>query len=142
MKMNTLTRTGKLFLSVLLIVLSSFTLLIGAKREGIDTITKPYLGEYYAEKMLMDGKDLMPKFAYMKLELKEDNTFLLTAKGKSGRKKQMKGEYSFDGEEGKIVLEKKSYFGVKRGKFLLKDGKIHILSRYGKHTLYMVFARL
>jgi hypothetical protein len=52
------------------------------------------------------------------------------------------GDYSYDGDEGKIVLEKKSYFGVKRGKFLLKDGKIHILSRYGKHTLYMVFARL
>ena len=105
------------------------------KDSTLDDIVKPYLGEYECRSAQLGTMDYLEKFSYIRLELKENGTFLLHFKEKKGSKKKREGKYFYDKEKGVVKLVGK---GIER-EISLNDGLLTISMPIGKKNLVLQF---
>ncbi len=110
------------------------------KKDDLPSIAKPYLGEYECEKALLGGKDLLEKFAYIRLELKSNGEWVARAKGKDGKRAERTGRYAYDEEKEEIAFTFGKQSGFKR-QFPLKKGKMEIAFTMRGKSFYMVFSK-
>lgn len=101
-------------------------------------ITKPYLGEYECENATFSGRDLLTEFSYIRLELKEDGTFLLHGKTKTGKTHKEQGVYTYDAEREELCLSLGKDGELKRN-LPLKNGAFCIDVSFGGKSLHMQF---
>lgn len=116
-------------------VLCSLLALFPTPKGELKDIAKPHLGFYECETVTLSGKDLSGEFSYIRLELKEEEVFLLHYAKKGGKEKTEKGVYHYNKEKQTITL---SGAGFKR-EFPLKEGVIDVHIVFGTKNLMMKF---
>ena len=110
--------------NLILAGLLSLVALFPSKKGGLDDIAKPYLGEYECITAQIGEKDCLDKFTYIRLELKDEGEFVLDCKEREGKKRQIKGKYSYDKEKG--VLTFTDQVGGFKREFPLKKGSLTV----------------
>jgi hypothetical protein len=120
---------------ILSICFSFITLLSNIKDSDLKDITKPYLGEYLCKSAQLGAKDCLEGFSYIRLELKDQETFILHYKEKQGEKKEVKGKYVYNKESGCLQFVDKS--GVFKREFPLNNGVLTISFSIGEKNLIM-----
>lgn len=110
-----------------------------ANSSTLKEIAKPYLGEYECEQALYGDKAYLDDFEYIRIELRSDNTYVLSAKEKqSGRKTRVEGEYSYDENRKEITFQMGNNAYIKR-KFMLKNGVLLMVTTFGNKVLQIEF---
>ena len=107
-------------------------------KSELKDIAQTHLGFYECENATLSGERLMDKFDYVRLELKADETFVLTYRKTGGKEKKEFGKYSYDRQKGEICLGVGESNAFKRT-FPLQDGVMHVTVRLGGKTLQMQF---
>ncbi|MBR2646423.1 MAG: hypothetical protein IKD47_02565 [Clostridia bacterium] len=110
----------------------------GLKDSKLTDITRPYLGEYQCERATYGSKDYLDTYTDIRLELKSDNTFVLTALDKTNKKKTIKGKYSYD-EKKQTLTMRWGKGGFIRRKIPLNGGELCLTIQIGNKTLVMNF---
>lgn len=105
------------------------------KKGTLSDVTKPYLGEYECKQAQFGKSDCLKLFSYIRLELEKEGKFTLSYKEIGGKKKQIKGEYEYDGEKETLTFV---YEGVKR-EFPLKKGKLSVYLPVNEKNLLLIF---
>ncbi len=105
---------------------------------SLKDIAKPYLGEYECKEVLFDGENLLREYAYIRLDLKRDETFALSYAGRDKRKREWSGKYVYDKEKQTICFTMEDGKGIKR-EFSFKEGKIDILVPIAEKNLVLRF---
>ena len=121
------------FLAGLISLLFSFS---SIKDSTLPDIVKPYLGEYECKNVTFDGVDYLKDYRYIRLELKDEENFLLSYCPKDGDKKTVEGKYSYNKESQTICFQTGE--GIKR-KFPLEKGKINISMSIAQKMLTITF---
>jgi hypothetical protein len=109
-----------------------------AKNSTLPQITRPYLGDYECKLATLGSQDLLENFSFISLELKPNNTFVLSYKEKDGEKKEETGKYSYDHEKQELSIELGKNGLIKR-KFPLKNGELMVDFRIGTKLLVLKF---
>ena len=100
---------------------------------SLPEFSKPYAGEYTCETLTLGGKDYLPKFDEIKLNLKGDETFILTYKTAGGAKGEYMGEYAVSPEGDAITFTSQAGMRSVSRTFPIEKGAIHIeMSLAGK----------
>lgn len=123
-------------LSLLLLFPSFGAFKLGELKE----ITKPYLGVYECKAATLGDEDVLSRFAYVNIELKKGDVCTLYYREKNGKRKEVKGKYSYDKEAETITLSPDVLDFFKR-EFPLKDGEILISLPMGGKMLSMRFVQ-
>ncbi len=121
------------FLAGLISLLFSLS---SVKDSTLPDIVKPYLGEYECKNVTFDGVNYLNGYDYIRLELKDDENFILSYAPKSGDKKTVEGKYSYDKESQTICFQTGE--GIKR-KFPLEKGKIKVSFPIAQKMLVITF---
>ena len=108
------------------------------KESTLNDITKPYLGEYECEIANFCNRDLLQDFSFIRLELKDDNTFVLRCAYRDGRTRKEEGAYSYDPQKEEICLSMGKNGELKR-KFPMKEGVIYIDVSFATKSLHAQF---
>ena len=116
-------------------ILSFMALFPNVKDSTLKDIVKPYLGQYECKSAQLGDKDCLEKFSYIRLELKDDENFILYYKEKEGRKKELEGKYAYDKEKGVVKLCDKN--GVFKREFPLDKGILTISLPLGDKILIL-----
>ncbi len=122
-----------------LCVLFLLPCLLGNKnKDELKSISKPYLGSYECEKLIVFGKDRTDDFTYLQAEVTEDK-ILWKAKHKTGKKYRSEIEYETDGN-GKVTL-KKDGMPTKNVTVKIDKGKITVLFQLDEQIVYLIMKR-
>jgi hypothetical protein len=116
-------------------LISLLTIFPTVKENKLTDITKPYLGEYECEIAQFCNRDLLQDFSFIRLELKDDNTFILRCAYRDGRTRKEEGTYSYDSQKQEICLSMGKNGELKR-KFPLKQGVIYIDVAFAGKSLH------
>ena len=119
-------------------MISLLTLFPTGKASNLTDITKPYLGEYECEIANFCNRDLLQDFSFIRLELKDDNTFVLRCAYRDGRTRKEEGAYSYDPQKEEICLSMGKNGEFKR-KFPMKEGVIYIDVSFATKSLHAQF---
>ena len=118
-------------------ILSLMTLFPNVKDSTLNDIAKPYLGEYECKIAQIGSTDCLEQFSYIRLELKDEENFILHYKEKDGKKKQQAGKYVYDKEKGVLrFIDKKE---LMKRECTLKDGVLTISMPIGEKNLILQF---
>ena len=104
---------------------------------SLKQIAKPYTGEYECKSATLGDKDLLSSFAYIKLELKGDGTYILRYKNKMGRVGEETGQYTYDIEKNTLSI---THGDIQR-EIPIIDGKIFLSFPIGGKEFVVQFAR-
>ncbi len=126
----------KLKSSILVGALSLLLLLSPSKGELSD-ITKPYLGVYECTQATLGEKDCLERFSYVRLQLKDEENYVLSYQEKKGKRKQIQGKYSYDKQRGVVTL--KDERGVFKREFPLQEGRLTVSLPIGGKMLVLQF---
>ena len=119
-----------------------FPFFLGAqKSDSVKEITKPYLGVYRCEKILVGDEDKISRFRYLEIELNEDGSFFLRGKERVGKRFEKKGSYTFDTKSGEFEVTALKNMPLKKigGKY--EKGKLTVTACLGQKMLVLVFSR-
>ena len=122
----------------MLVGLCSLVFACAPLKSELKDITKTHLGFYECENATLSGDDLSGEFDYVRLELKADDTFVLSCRKTGGKERKETGKYSYDRKKGEICLAMGESNTLKRT-FPLKEGVISVTVRLGTKTLRMQF---
>ena len=122
---------------ILAACLSLISLFSNIKDSGLSDIAKPYLGEYLCKSAQFGAKDCLEEFSYIRLELKDEENFILYYKEKEGKQKQIEGKYVYNKEKESLQFVDKS--GVFKREFPLNDGILTIALPIGEKNLILQF---
>ena len=115
-------------------------LLVGWVKNGLKDITKPYLGQYECKLATLDGINCLKQFDYIRLEIKQDGTFVLNFCEKTKGKDVIKGAYEYERETSSILFKIGKNQGYQR-RFPIKNGVLYIVVPFGGKTLSMTFVQ-
>ncbi len=105
------------------------------KNQTLPDMSKPYLGEYECKQATFSGRDYLQDFDFIRLELKKDESFILSFTEKAGKKHEVEGKYHYDKKKQTICFTIDEAEGFKR-EFPFQKGKMDInLSIAGKTLL-------
>ena len=122
---------------VLATLLSIITWFPTTKDSGLKDIAKPYLGTYECRSAQIGSKDCLERFSYVRLELQDEENFVLLYQEKGERKKEVKGKYSYNKEKGVLKLTDKE--GIIQREFPLNNGVITISLPLGAKNIVLQF---
>lgn len=108
------------------------------KTQGIKGITKPYLGTYQAEKLLVGEEDVLPKFKDLKLELTTDGKMLISFKKGFFTQKHT---LLYKVQDEKLLVGDSSLTETEWREVRYDEGKIIVALPLGDKTLYALFER-
>ncbi len=107
---------------------------------GLRDVVKPHLGIYECRLAQWDGRDYLEEFEYIKLELKKDDSFTITAKSKLYGMKKGEGNYEYDATRESIVFHAMDNSSVYR-EGTLKEGVIFLFIPIAGRTAQFEFER-
>ena len=110
--------------------------LSGIKDSKLTDITKPYLGEYECKNATFGGVDYLKNYRYIRLELKADETFVVSYREQNGMPKTVEGNYQYNKEKQTICFQTGE--GIKR-EFPLEKGTLYVTTSLAQKTLRIVF---
>lgn len=113
-------------------------LLFAAPKTNLTDISKPYLGVYDCKKAQLGSKDMLSDFTLLRLELKDEENYLLSYQVKGGERKTSEGKYTYNAERGMLSLQDKS--GIKR-EFPFAKGKLTVTFPVGNSIVILQFER-
>lgn len=105
-------------------------------------ITRPYLGMYECNQLLMDGESKLDEFEYIKIELKSDGEMYLYFLDKTGKSGQAIAEYTYDEKAQMLTMFKKIGQQTMKRSFPLKNGEILVYLIYETKTITMKFKQI
>ena len=112
---------------------------LGFLRSGsLLDVAKPYLGEYECTRAEWDGKDVLPNYQFIRLELKGDNSFILHYKEKIGELKSEKGKYRYDKKKETVTMQLSGFQCYKK-EFPLQKGVLTIDLSMGTKNIIIQF---
>ncbi len=118
----------------------TLALLFPAWKEGeLTDISKPYLGVYECTQAHLGSLDCLERFADIRLELKDEENFLLVYKEKGGVRKKIEGKYRYD-KARKVLVATDEKEGIKR-EFPFDEGKLVVTFPVGRKNFVMYFER-
>ncbi len=125
--------------SSLLASLTALSLLLpNVKNPNLTDITSPHLGFYECEYARLSGEEFSDDFEYIYLELKANETFVISYCKKGGKEQKEQGKYKYDKEKESVAFFLSDANALKRT-FPLKDGELLITLRFGGKTLNAKF---
>ncbi len=120
--------------------LSSLLLLAPSWKDSkLTDIAKPYLGVYECTQAHLGDDDCLERFADIRLELKDEENFVLVYKEKKGARKKVEGKYRYD-KERKVLVATDEKEGLQR-EFPFDGGKLTVTFPVGRKTFVMQFER-
>ncbi len=123
--------------SSVLVGLCSLLLLFPTPKGELADIAKPYLGMYECTQAKLGSKDCLEKFTYLRLELKDEENFILSYQEKGGKQKQIKGRYAYDKQRGTLTLQDNK--GSFQREFPLQRGTLTVSLPVGNTILVLQF---
>lgn len=135
-------RMRKRILCVVILLVSLFLLCACDEVEDMGSLpefSKPYAGEYTCETLTLGGKDCLPKFEEIKLNLKGDETFILTYKTAGGAKGDYAGEYAVSPEGDEITFTSQAGVRSVSRTFPMEKGAICVEMSVAGKLLYAKF---
>ncbi len=105
------------------------------KDTSLKDISKPHLGVYECTQATLGSKDVLGEFSDIRLELKDEESFVVLYKRKKGKTKEWKGKYRYDKERGVFIVEEKG----KRKEFPFEEGKVTVIFPVGKKNMVLCF---
>ena len=123
--------------SSLLAGLATLLLLSGMSGD-LKEITKPYLGVYECVEAKINGENYGEDFAYIHLELKSDETFILYYKEKKGEERRETGKYQYNPKDKTVTMRLDEHAFFKR-EFPLEKGILTINVPIGEHIFLLKF---
>ncbi len=94
------------------------------RTQPLSAVTKPYLGTYECARAYYGEREVLGKFEYIRLELKDEENFIFYFCEKGGKRQEARGKYRYNAEKNTITLSDTGG-GFKR-EFPLKNGAIFI----------------
>ena len=132
--------------SLLVVLLAAFCALFlfcaCEKVEDMGTlpdISKPYVGEYMLERLMIGDRDMTEHFDEAKLSLTYDGKFKLTYQETDGQSGEYGGDYSVSTEREEITFSSKAGLRAVSRTFPIKNGAIFIDLRLGPKLLHAEF---
>lgn len=98
-------------------------------------VSRPYVGEYRCERLLLGGEDMLPRFEICRLELAYGGEFTLFYRTREGLEGEYGGYYSFSPDQSSVVFSAR---GMER-EFPVVSGSIVIELNLGGRLLLAVF---
>ncbi len=108
------------------------------KTGTLTDITKPYLGEYECKSATYGKKDMLEDISSVILQLKADETFVLSYKDKHGKTRKETGTYQYDKERNTLHFFWEGKGELKRD-FPLEKGCIQGSVKMGNKILSIRF---
>ncbi len=109
------------------------------KDAELTDIAKPYLGVYECTQARLGSLDCLDRFDDIRLELKDEENFLLIYKEKGGERKKYEGKYRYDKERKVIILtDEKS--GLHR-EFPFEQGILTVTFPVGRQSFVIQFEK-
>ena len=105
------------------------------KDSTLKDITKPYIGQYECKSAQLGKKDCLENFSYIRLELKDEENFILYYKEKEGKEKEIEGKYVYDKNKSVLIFSDKKG-GFKR-EFPLNKGMLTVSLPLGDKILIL-----
>ncbi len=105
---------------------------------NLTDIAKPYLGIYECTQAQLGEKDLLSQFSDFRLEFKDEETLVLYYQEKSGTRKTLSVQYSYDEERGVLTLAGEN--SLKR-EFPFENGRLTVSFPVGGTTALLRFER-
>ncbi len=102
-------------------------------------IAKPYLGAYECTQAHLGSHDCLDRFTEIRLELKDEENYLLYYKEKRGKRKTVEGKYRYDKQAQAFFIQDEKT-GIERS-FPLVDGKLTVSFPVGGKTMVLQFER-
>ncbi len=109
------------------------------KDAQLTDISKPYLGVYECTQAHLGSLDCLQRFSDIRLELKDEENFLLIYQEKGGARKKVEGKYCYD-KERKVLVATDAKKGLRR-EFPFEEGKLTVTLPVGRKNLIMQFER-
>lgn len=106
------------------------------KTSTLPQISKPYLGTYDCERAYYGSTDVLEGFSYIRLELKDKETYVLSFCEKGEKKQERSGQYAYDEAKGRLTLYADG--GIQRS-FPLEKGMLTVDVPILGKTLYLQF---
>ncbi len=109
------------------------------KDTQLTDIAKPYLGTYECTQAHLGSLDLLDRFTDIRLELKDEENFILLYKEKGKEGKKLEGKYRYDEERG-VLIATDAKEGLRR-EFPFAQGKLTVTFPVGRRNFVMQFER-
>ena len=114
-------------------------LIVSLQDSSLKDITKPYVGEYECKKAQYGAQDILSIFSYIRLELKADDTFVLSYK-QGDQKGKQEGAYHYEKEKNLLWFESENMHTVLRA-CPFDKGVLVVSLPIGEKQLCLQFAR-
>lgn len=132
MKMQKLKSSAFVGLTALLLFCPSL------KKGELTDIAKPYLGVYTCREAKLGTQDVLTKFSYITIELKDGENCVLRYQEKDDKVHTVHGKYAYDKKGEYLTLSLADASFIKR-EFPVKDGVLFITVPFLGQTLRMQF---
>ena len=109
---------------------------------SLEEFSKSYVGVYECKYMSLGEKDLLADYKYIRMELKDNDKYLLTYADKRGRENKREGDYSYDKKNDLITVREKMLSRFNANTFAVKDGIICVSQPYGRRIFIARFEML
>ena len=103
-------------------------------------ISKPYVGEYVLERLMLGDRDFTDRFDEAKLSLTYEGKFKLTYREKDGQSGEYTGDYSVSTEREEITFSSQTGLRTVPRTFPIKNGAIFIDLKLGTKLLHAEFS--
>lgn len=106
------------------------------KTDSLRQVTNPHLGTYTCQRAYYGSTDVLEGFSYIRLELKDKETYILSFCEKGGKKQEKSGRYTFNEEKRTLMLYADG--GIQRS-FSLEKGVLTVDVPILGKMLYLQF---
>lgn len=112
-----------------------------ASMGNLPEFARPYAGTYECQFLQFDGQNLLDDFTYLRLELKEDETFRVYYLLRTGERGDFCGTYAHDAEN--ACFRFSAAGSVRKAELCVpvQNGKLDFSVQYGQKILIVRFER-
>lgn len=131
----------KLSLLFLLCLLSLFILPSCDAREAgsIKTLTRPYIAQYECTEARLGDENILEKFDYININIKDKNNLELIYKPLNGDKKVIESTYTFDNNTHELTAEIGIFGYTFKQSTKIEQGKFTVSKQFGGKELILKF---
>lgn len=106
---------------------------------SLQDLSKPYVGVYECDRLLLGGQDALRDFAYLRLELGYGGDFRFSYETLSGGKSEWEGTYTVDLSKEEIAMTAKSPAGTLSRTFRMENGSVLFDGNFAGRSFFASF---
>lgn len=132
----------KLLLIIAVVLATSFTFLPACELKNagpLKSLTRPYIAQYECTEATLGNEDLLDKFEYIKITLKNKEELELSYKPKDGEAKTLTSRYDFDSDTRTLTAEIGILGYTVKQSTVIENGKFTVTKPFGGKQLIMKF---